>query len=305
MKYNLGKKPRAHDKRIPSLSALFELSNLPALPPELDQTVGMPANFGMMENDELGDCTCAAYYHARQVWTFHAASKEITEDDYHVEALYQLACGYVPGHPDTDKGGVEQEVLNFLLNIGAPTGANAVTRTKILAYFEIHAGRLDDVRRTIYECGAAYVGVQLPQSVINQLDARDAAVDGNDDASAFNDALQRQKDHCALMDDLHPFKANLMKEQYKEILPIPAIVWDVGGDESIAGGHAIALVGYDAEGFTCISWGQKFKITNAFMQKFLEEAYAIIDPAWVASSGKTPLNMTPEILETQMKELRG
>ncbi len=68
---------------------------LPPPPAAVDYTKGMPTDLGMMLNDSLGDCTCAAYYHARQVWTFNTG-KMVTEPDGDVEDLYVKACGYDP-----------------------------------------------------------------------------------------------------------------------------------------------------------------------------------------------------------------
>lgn len=63
----LGRLHRTYDARIPHMSALVAGQTLPPPPPSVDWTSGMPRNLGMMLNDTLGDCTCAAVYHAIQV----------------------------------------------------------------------------------------------------------------------------------------------------------------------------------------------------------------------------------------------
>ena len=80
----------------------------------------MPADFGVMLNDQLGCCTIAAYFHARQVWSFNAGGMEITNPDSDVLFGYQKICGYDPSNPTTDQGGNEQDVLTYLLNTGPP-----------------------------------------------------------------------------------------------------------------------------------------------------------------------------------------
>jgi hypothetical protein len=68
--YKLGRLHRTYDPRIPHMSALLA-GQTPAPPPAaIDYTKGMPQNLGMMLNDTLGDCTCAAFYHALQAWSF-------------------------------------------------------------------------------------------------------------------------------------------------------------------------------------------------------------------------------------------
>ena len=221
---------------------------LSPIPSQVNYALGLPDNLGAMLNDELGDCTCAAYYHARQLWTACSEENEITEPDSNVLQMYKEACGYTEVNPLTDQGGVEQDVLSYLLNTGAPVGNGQ--RDKILAFVEIDPRQIQDIKRAIYECGVSYIGVNLPNS----------AMSGD--------------------------------------------IWDIGGDETIAGGHAVILTGYDDNGFNLISWGKKFYMTNAFMQKFLDEAYAIFDQTWITMKGTTPLGLTVSETEAAMQGFR-
>jgi hypothetical protein len=115
-----------------------------------------------MLNDQLGDCTCAAIYHAIQVWSFNTTGTTLTEPDSCVLDLYEAVGHYVPGDPDTDNGAVEQEVLAYILNTGAPLPNGQ--RHRIAAYVEIDPRNTDDVRRAIAESGVAYLGIQIPES---------------------------------------------------------------------------------------------------------------------------------------------
>jgi len=125
----------------------------------------MPPDFGMFLNDELGDCTVASYYHARQIWTFYGQGIEVTEPNSDVERMYIEACNYNPLFGGPGEGGVEQDVLNYLLNTGAPVGPLGQNRDKILAFIEIDPTNTDDVKRCIYECGVAYIGFPVPSNV--------------------------------------------------------------------------------------------------------------------------------------------
>lgn len=75
--FKLGRLARSHDKRIPMLHTLMAGKALEPVVPSVDYTKGMPSNLGMMKNDTLGDCTCAAFYHAMQVWSFNAGKRSI------------------------------------------------------------------------------------------------------------------------------------------------------------------------------------------------------------------------------------
>lgn len=163
--FKFGRLHRTYDSRVPHLSALLA-GQTPTVPPAaVDYTKGMPANLGMMLNDKLGDCTCAAVYHAMQVWSFNAGKKMVTQPDSDVEELYIQACGYNPQVPGEGPGGNEQSVLTYLLKTGAPTGPTGATRQKIAAFVEVDPRNLNDVKQTIVDCGLAYIGFNVPQSV--------------------------------------------------------------------------------------------------------------------------------------------
>jgi hypothetical protein len=166
--YKLGRLHRTYDPRVPHLSALIAGQTLPPPPEQVDYTKGMPTNLGMMLNDALGDCTCAAYYHALQVWSFNASSGKsmVTQPDKDVEQLYILACGYNPHVGGEGSGGNEQHVLTYLLKKGAPTGPNAQNTHKIAAFVEVDPRNTDDVKRTINDCGVAYIGFNVPQYIV-------------------------------------------------------------------------------------------------------------------------------------------
>ena len=162
--FKLGRLARTYDPRIPHLSALLAGQAPTTAPPSTDWTAGMPANLGMMLNDTLGDCTCAAVYHALQVWSFNARAGDIdTEPDSDVEKLYVDACGYKPSAGGEGPGGNEQHVLTYLLKSGAPTGPAGQTRHKIKAFVEVDPRNVNDVKQTIFDCGVAYIGFNVPQ----------------------------------------------------------------------------------------------------------------------------------------------
>jgi len=85
----------------------------------------------------------------------------------------------------------------------------------------------------------------------------------------------------------------------------PLAVWDVDptADNTIVGGHAVVLAGYDANGARVISWGKYYTMTWAFFAKFVDEAYAITDPEWTKVK-TTPGGLTVEELEQAMKSLK-
>ena len=182
MPRKLGRKPRSFNHRIPHMSAMLGAMDLPPPPASVDWSRGI-TNFGMMLNDQLGDCTCAAIYHARQIWTANTLT-ETTESDDIVLSLYEAVSGYTPNDPNSDNGANEQEVLTYLLNVGAPLANNQ--RDKIVAFVEVDPRNIDDVKRTINECGVAYIGFDVPSILMSsadvpalwQVDHNNTATDG-------------------------------------------------------------------------------------------------------------------------------
>jgi len=163
--YKLGRTRRRIDPSIPHYSALKMLAKaqgapIPAPPTSIDWTAKLPADLGMMGNDSLGDCTCAAVYHAIQVLTANAQASIDTEPDAQAVTLYSLACGYVAGQPNTDQGGNEQDVLTYWLLNGAPL-ANG-TRQKLAAFVEVDPSNQADIMTTIAAAGVCYIGFNVP-----------------------------------------------------------------------------------------------------------------------------------------------
>ncbi len=255
--FRLGRLARTFDPRVPQMHELLQAVPPPPFPPALDYTKGMPANLGLMRNGDLGDCTCAAFYHALQVWSFNARHTVDTEPDNDVVLLYEQACGYNPKQGGEGPGGVEQHVLSFLLNTGAPYGSNGSQRHKIAGFVEVKVNEINSIKATIDCCGVCYIGFKVPQYI-------------------------------------------MPKGQ------LPLAVWDVNprGDNTIIGGHAVVLAGYDAHGARLISWGGYYTMTWAFFEKFVDEAYALVDAEWMESTGKCPMGLTMQQIEQAMQFLR-
>lgn len=156
----LGKKAARNDPRTLKL-ARYLGAGLPAPPDAVDNTRSL-TSFGMMKNDVLGDCTCAAYGHAEQTWTISGGT-EWTATDEDVVALYEGACGYNPVDRSTDQGGDELAVLNYVRQNGFGG------RKTLAAYADPDPQSLDHVRQAIYLFGGVYIGVQLPVSAQAQV----------------------------------------------------------------------------------------------------------------------------------------
>lgn len=104
----LGRKAVVTDTRTLRLSK-YLTDQLPPPPAARDWTRG-GKSWSMLLNDQLGDCTIAGVAHAVQIWTVNASKEALIANDEVLQA-YEKWCGYVPGNPATDQGGIELDVL--------------------------------------------------------------------------------------------------------------------------------------------------------------------------------------------------
>lgn len=120
------------------------------------------ADWGMMLNDQLGDCTCAGDGHIiLQQSTYGHNPVSVTDND--VLKAYECS-GYVPGDPSTDQGWTVQDALDYLYIFG-------MAGVRILAYGEINHANHNAVKQAIFEFGALSLGVTLPDSAQQQFAA--------------------------------------------------------------------------------------------------------------------------------------
>ncbi|HEX4786746.1 MAG TPA: hypothetical protein VH350_20570, partial [Candidatus Sulfotelmatobacter sp.] len=84
-KLKLGKGVARHDPRT-LLLASYVTTALPAPPASADLTAKVGASWGMMDNDQIGDCTCAAAGHLIMEWTANAGKKMATPTDKQIVA---------------------------------------------------------------------------------------------------------------------------------------------------------------------------------------------------------------------------
>ena len=155
----LGRKAIKTDSRTLML-ADYLTPALPPPPPTADWTQGN-ANWGMMMNDTLGDCTIAGVGHAVQVWTVNAAGGMVTVPDPTIESYYEQWDGYVPGDPSTDNGGVELDVLNDWQKQG-------FAGNTLLAFADPKPASLVEIQQSIALFGGVYIGLALPLTAQTQ-----------------------------------------------------------------------------------------------------------------------------------------
>jgi hypothetical protein len=159
-KLKLGKQVARHDPRT-LLMASYVTPALPTPPASFDLTSKVKT-WGMMDNDQIGDCTCAAAGHLIMEWTTNAGKKMATPSDKQIVAAYSAVTGYNPTTGANDNGAVEVDVLNYWRQTG-------IAGHKIGAYVALEPANHTHVMDSVYVFQGCYIGVQLPISAKAQV----------------------------------------------------------------------------------------------------------------------------------------
>jgi hypothetical protein len=154
-KLKLGKLTARHDPRA-LLLASYVSRALPAPPDTFDVSTKVTA-WGMMDNDQIGDCTCAAAGHLIMEWTANAGKKMVTPTDKQIVGAYSAITGYNPTSGANDNGANEVDVLNYWRQSG-------IAGHKIGAYMSLEPANHTHIMDSVYIFGGCYIGVSLPIS---------------------------------------------------------------------------------------------------------------------------------------------
>lgn len=156
----LGKQAPKIDSRTLML-ADYITAALPAAPRAFSYADKVGASWGMMHNDTLGDCTCAAAGHMIMAWTSCSKGKASRPTDAAILKAYSAVSGYNPKTGANDNGAVELDVLNYWRKTGV--GGHVIG-----AFAATTLNNIDHVKAAVYLFGGCYIGISLPISAQNQ-----------------------------------------------------------------------------------------------------------------------------------------
>ena len=150
---------RLHDFNPPPISGLMTYATAPLPAPA---AAVYPPNlvYPMACNDTLGDCTIADVVHSSQVWSGMTHEAWTYCGDPATKAEYLK----LTGGQDTGL------VISQLLATWQTAGLGPVAR-KIDAYAPVHFVNVTEVKQTVEWFGSCRIGVNLPQSAMNQTNA--------------------------------------------------------------------------------------------------------------------------------------
>jgi len=242
---NLGKLPKRYDYRTLQLKNFLVYANLPPLPDicDVDSAFTDFSNNHMYGNDRYGDCVIAGRAHMT-----------LRFEKFEENLLIPITDKEVTDQYFKESGGIDSGlVMLSSLNVWRQSGWTAAGKPyNIHAYAEIDKANHDELKYTIFLLRGAYTGFSVPQSAMDQFNARKP--------------------------------------------------WTVVAGSRIVGGHCVYIVGYNATGPICVTWGANQQMTWEFWDTYFDEAYAIIDNvnAW-CDPATDPLNLAE--LDAQLQEI--
>ena len=64
-------------------------------------------------------------------------------------------------------------------------------------------------------------------------------------------------------------------------------IYSPAGQPGGWGGHCVPTMAESPETLTCVTWGERLKLSHNFLFDYADEAYAILSPDWITSQGET------------------
>jgi hypothetical protein len=167
MTLKFGLLPKPEDSRDLLLKDYLNTAAFPPLPAQFGHE-NQVTTWQMLLNDQLGDCGPVAAIHHEMVVTAEGAGAPATFTDANVLKVYEDVGGYNPNDPSTDQGIVLRDLLKYWLNIGIPDSSGKLHR--VAAFLSLDLSTPDEILYALYLFGGVMLGIQVPQSAMNQFD---------------------------------------------------------------------------------------------------------------------------------------
>lgn len=179
-KLPLGKKPARYDRRTlsfatyqtPSLAGLATPQTLSKLPPRPRHFghQNLVNDWGMLGNDQYGDCVWAGAAHETMLWAAAArppgTPPTVQFSTESVLSAYSQVTGFSPNDPASDQGTDMLSALNYRRTTGIQDLSSTVH--KICAYVSLEPGDTDQLLNACYLFGGVGIGIQFPDSAQTQ-----------------------------------------------------------------------------------------------------------------------------------------
>jgi hypothetical protein len=170
----LGKRPATHDAKDLVFAKYVKATEIPPAPEQFGHETLFPSKgWGMLGNDEWGDCAWAGPGHETMLLT-KEGGKPATFTTAGVLSDYSAGTGFDPnaGPPNnnpTDKGSNVREVLSYRRKTGIVDSNGK--RHKIGAFVKLDTGNLVEVYQAMFLFQAVGIGLRFPNFAMDQFHA--------------------------------------------------------------------------------------------------------------------------------------
>lgn len=146
----------------------FDTTELPQAPAAFSHADKV-SSWGMLGNDDYGDCVWAGADHEHRQWNA-SAGRVVRFSRATALSDYAAATGFNPKDPNTDNGTNVSKAASYRRKIGVIDRKG--TRHKVAAYVRLNAGDVDKTKQAVYLFGAVGIGINFPSSAMDQFNAR-------------------------------------------------------------------------------------------------------------------------------------
>lgn len=153
--YKLGKLPASNSVKL----KFTDFSKLPSVPTSYGH-YQLVSEWGLLGNDQYGDCVWAGAGHETMLWNAEARKTvNITTQD--VLMAYSAVTGFNKNDPSTDQGTNMGDAAKYRQKTGIQDGMG--NWHKIGAYTALGVGNAQEVKEGIYLFGSVGLGVLVPE----------------------------------------------------------------------------------------------------------------------------------------------
>lgn len=162
----LGRRPHDPDRPVLRLAPLLT-GVVPDHPATVDHLSEIPpTRWGMLGNNQYGDCGPADIFHDRMLVAKYLAGIDIFPDETATLDLYRRSGN--PNFPNDDNGVVMADMLDEVHKTGIKSGGQMV---QCVAYAQVDVTDLDEVHAAIAIFGSLSTGADLQKAQATQTDA--------------------------------------------------------------------------------------------------------------------------------------
>lgn len=164
----LGKLPARKDAIKFKLSTFVDKAALPKRPAKFGHQGLVTEPWGVLGNDNAGDCVWAGAAHETMLWC-KTAGVTAHFDDHSVLSDYSIVTGYNPADPNTDQGTDMAVAASYRRKTGVVDAQGK--RHQVAAYLEIAVGDIEQIKLATYLFTAVGIGFNFPTSAMTQFNA--------------------------------------------------------------------------------------------------------------------------------------